>query len=177
MKAIFTDNVTDKIINFSKINRYEVKLLKHVNSKFHQSFNKHLNYKDFLNYKKVIVVTDDDLLDEKVVNFNDEDTIGALRSNVSCNYSNVDLIVKAINKQFVNDNYINTDMIIYNNVSQFVGLLERIELFCKLVDKPYMFNLSGMKVKTPNFLDSGLEKDLFSYFCIDMYVNFKLRFL
>jgi len=177
VKAIFTDNITDKIINFSNINRYEVKLLKPVNSKYHQSFSKHLNYKDFLNYKNVIVVTDDSLLNEKVVNFNNEDSIGVLRSNVSYTYSNVKSFIKAINYDFVNDTSINTDIIIYNNISQFTALFYRIEQFCKFVDKPYMFNLYSEKVKTPNFLNPEFEKDLFSYFCADMYKDFKLRFL
>jgi hypothetical protein len=177
VKAIFTDNITDKIINFSNNNRYDIKLLKPVDSKYHQSFSKHLNYRDFLNYKNVVVVTDDKLLDEKVINFTNEDSIGVLRSNVSYTYSNVNIFIKAINKEFVNDTSINTDIIIYNNISQFVALFHRIEQFCKFVDKPFMYTLNSNKVKTPNFLNSELEKDLFSYFCADMYKDFKLRFL
>lgn len=177
MNAIFTDNITDKLINYSRAYNYDIKLLKPVNSKFHFSFNKYLNYNDFLNYKKVIVVTDDNLICEKAFNFNNEDTVGVLRDTYSNKCSNVSMFVKAINVEFVTNNPINTDMIVYNNISQFVALFQRIETFCKLIDKPYLFGLSGNKTTTPNFLSPGLEKELFTYFCGDMYHGFKLHFL
>jgi len=177
MKAIFTDNITDKIINYSHIYKYDVKLLKPVNTKFHNSFSKHLNYKDFLNYKNVIVVTDDSLINSELFNFHNEDNIGVLRDTCSYSGSNVTPYVKSLHKCFINANSINTDVIIYNNVSQFIALFHRIEHFCKYVDKPYLFNLSGLKTTTPDFLNPGLEKELFTYLCIDMYKDFKLRFL
>lgn len=177
MKAIFTNNITDKIINYSQLYNYDVKLLKPVESKFHNNFCKYLNYKDFLNYKNVIVVTDDVLLNSNIFNFHNEDSIGVLKDTYSNSYSNISPFVKCIYKEYINSNSINTDIVIYNNVSQFVGLFHRIENFCKFVDKPYLFNLSGIKTATPNFLNPGLERELFNYFCMDMYKDFNLYFL
>lgn len=177
MNAIFTDNITDQLINYGERYKYDIKLLKSVNSKYHKNFGKYLNYKDYLNYKNVIVVTNDSLLTDKILNFNNENTIGVIKDTQSYNYSNITPFVKALYKDTILSLSINTDIIVYNNVSQFIALFNRIENFCKYVDNPYLFTISGLKRTTPNFLDSGLERELFTYFCYDMYNGFKLQFL